>query len=242
MPLGGMITERDRRNHHIGPLRGVEHRRLELDEEIQSIPIESLISIKYFSEIKKELKEQIHTRINTPPPRRALSCCEKIIQWLCGGNSNNQVHADPGRIIRQIVDEKGERVILIEIQYIRYSNINSPSYFNALAKTDAEVYYKERFDTVPLTFYLLNNQDFDQTNFDLKRAQAVTLCRLVAHLKAMVGQYPDEPTLNNIINKQAILDIGDPPQEALVHITEPGTTAVQIEIQAPIHNIDDWHR
>ena len=53
--------------------------------------------------------------------------------------------------------------------------INTPSYFNILSVSDAI--------------------DFDRTNFDVKQAQGVILCRLVTQLKAMRNDYPDELTL-----------------------------------------------
>jgi len=239
--LGGMQTERDNADHRRGPLRGAEHRKIELDEEIQCIPVESIISIKYSGAIKKELTEQIHQRLKTPPPLVQLSCCGKVNQWCCKtfccccNDSNNQVHIDPGRTIPQIVDEKGERVILITIEYIRYNNIDTPSYFNALATTDAAVYYKDHLHTDTLKFYLLNNQVFEQTDFDLKRMQGATLCRLVTHLKAMAGQYPDEPTLQNIISKQEVQVIGDPPQETMNRLSGPGIGALTLTAQVPVH-------
>jgi hypothetical protein len=169
LPLGGRQTERDNADPHIGPLRGAQHRKVELDEEIQCIPIESIISIKYAGEVKKELTEQTHFRLNTPPPPVPLSCCEKVSRWCCTtcccccccNDSSNQVHIDPGRMITQIVGQKSERVISITIEYIRYNNIDTPSYFRALAPADATGYYKDHLHTDPIQFYLVNNQDFE---------------------------------------------------------------------------------
>lgn len=203
------------RYDHIGPLRAIEHRQMELEEEIQCIPIESIISIKYTGEIKKELTEQMHAVLEKTTPKK-LSCCGKFNQWCCCcKTSKNQIHADTGQTISKIVDEKGERVILMTIEYIRYNHINTPSYLNALPSRDAIAFYKEHFHTDVLKFYLLNNHDFDRTNFDVKRAQGAALCRLVTQLKAMVNEYPDDATLETIIRKQEIQAIGDPLQETL---------------------------
>ncbi len=142
---------------------------------------------------------------------------------------------DSGHTITQLVDEKGERVILITIEYIRYNNINTPSYFHALATTDAAVFYREHLHTDTLQFYLLNNQDFDQTNFNLKRVQGATLCRLVTQLKAMNGEYPDESILENIISKQEIQAIGDPLQETLNRLVGPGIATLNLTARVPVH-------
>jgi hypothetical protein len=243
--LGGLQTQRDNADRHTGPLHGTEHRQIELGEEIQCIPIESIISIKYSGEVRKELTEKVHTRIPTPPPSVRLSCCQKVNQWCsktfccCCNKSKNQVHIDSGRTVVEIVGEKGERVILISIEYIRYHNINTPSYFNALATADATSYYKDHLHTDKLNFYLLNNQDFDQTDFNLKRAQGSTLCRLVTLLKAMDGEYPDESTLENIIDKHEIQTIGDPPKETMDKIVGHGTTTTTVETRVPLQALQN---
>lgn len=211
------------RDDRIGPLRGIEHRQLELDEEIQCIPIESILSIKYTGEIRKQLTEQTHAVLEQITPRK-LSCGEKFQRWCCCKTMNNQVHTDTGQTISQIVDEKGERVILMTIEYIRYNHINSPSYFNVLPNDDAMNFYREHFHQDVLKFYLLNNHDFDRTNFDVKRAQGATFCRLVTQLKAMVDQYPNDATLETIIRKQEIQAIGDPLQETLNRSINRNTT------------------
>jgi hypothetical protein len=242
--LGGVQTERDNADHRVGPLHSAEHRRIELNEEIQCIPIESIISIKYSGEIKKELTEQTHARLKTPPPDE-LSCCGTINRWCCRtfccccNSCKNQVHIDPEHTINQIVDEKGERVILITIEYIRYSNINSPSHLNVLATIDAVAYYKDRLHTDTLKFYVLNNRDFEQTDFDLKRVQGARLCRLVTQLKAMAGQYPNESTLQDIISKQEIQVIGDPLQETMNTLVGPGRTTFNLTARVPIHTTQD---
>lgn len=55
--LSGKQTARDDADQRRGPLHKSEHRKIELDEEIQCIPIDSIISIKYSGEVKKEHKE-----------------------------------------------------------------------------------------------------------------------------------------------------------------------------------------
>jgi hypothetical protein len=243
--LGGIQTERDSADRHLGPLRGVEHRQIELGEEIQCIPIESIISIKYSGEVKKELTEQAHARIRTPPPPVQLSCCQKMSQWCsktlccCCNESNNQVHINPDHTTVQVVDEKGERFILITIEYIRYSNINTPSYFGALATTDAAAYYKDHLHTDTLKFYILNNHDFEQADFDLKRAQGATLCRLITLLKAMSGQYPDEAALADIINKHEIQTVGDSPRENLDKLIGHGRATASLELRVPVHALQN---
>jgi hypothetical protein len=55
----------------------------------------------------------------------------------------------------------------------------------------------------------------------------------------MAGQYPDESTLQNIISKQEIQVIGDPPQESLNHLVGPGRMAFSLTARVPIHTTQD---
>ena len=59
------------------------------------------------------------------------------------------------------------------------------------------------------------HQEFEQVNFDLKRAQGAALCRLVTQFKDMDGRYPDKTALAEMINKHEVQVVGDPPQEML---------------------------
>lgn len=149
------------------------------------------------------------------------------------------MHNDPEFTTPRIVDEKGERVILITIEYIRYHNINTPSYFTALATTDAAVYYRDHLYTDTMKFYLLNNQDFEHEDFNSKRTEGSLLCRLVTQLKALAGQYPDDSTLKNIIHQEQIHIIGDPPQETMNQLVEGGKTTATLTARVPVHTTEN---
>ncbi|CAF4282701.1 unnamed protein product [Rotaria sp. Silwood2] len=238
--LGGIQTARDTADHHLGPAGGVERRKLELEEEITVIPIESIISIKSASDVKKGQTEYKTLRQKTPVVIQ-LSCCERIVRWCnrtfcccccCCDNSNHQINNEPEQIITTISNQEAERKILITIEYIRYSNIHTPSHIRVLPTTDQGTFYKEHLHTDILKFYLLDNIDFEQIDFDVKRMQAATLCRLVTQLKSMIGHYPNEQTLEQLINRQGSLAIGDPPKETIERLLNPGKTVKSLE--API--------
>jgi hypothetical protein len=238
--LGGMQTERDNADHRLGPSRGNTRRRLEIDEETIFIPIESILSIKHSSEIKKGHTEYQHVLVERPQHVK-LSCCGEIKQWCCKtfccccNNSDRRVHNGPEKIVTTISGEEAERKIIITIEYIRYSNIHTPSHVRVLAVSDQTAFYKENFHQETLQFYLLDSDDYQQTDFDLKHMQASILCRLVTDLKAMMGHYPDESTLQTLISKHDGLAIGDPPRETLGQLTGLGqvSTRMELAIQNP---------
>jgi hypothetical protein len=159
--------------------------------------------------------------LKTPPPPVELSCCGKLSQWCsktvccCCDNSKNQVHRFSEQIVTTISGKEAVRRILIIIEYIRYSNINTPSHIRVLGSDDQLTFYKERLHADTLQFYLLDNHDFENNDYVLKQAQAASLCRLVTQLKAMVGQYPDAAALEKIGGKRDDLVIGEPPNEAI---------------------------
>jgi len=243
--LGGMQTKRDNADHHIGPVRKAEHRKIELNEEIVCIPIESIISMKYSGEIKKELTEQMHARLKTPPPPVDFSCCGKMNRWCCKtfccccNDSESQIHKEPEQIITKISNREAERKILVTVEYIRYSNIHTPSNVRVLSVPDQVAFYKEHLDIDTLKFYLLANRDFEQADFNLKRTQASTLCRLVTQLKSMIGYYPDEPTLEKIIGKRGTFAIGDPPQETIGQSVGSARANVGWETTVPFTAIEN---
>jgi hypothetical protein len=223
--LGGMQTERDNADRHLGPSRGTERQREEKDAELTVIPIESILSMKYSSEVKKGQTEFKHVRLATPAPFVRPSCCERVCQWCktfcCCNDSKIQVHTGPEQIIKTISNREAERKILITVDYIHYSNIHTPSHVRVLSVPDQAAFYKEHIDIDTLQFYLLDNHDFEEADFDAKKMQAATICRLVTQLKSMIGHYPDEPTLDQIIGKHGILTIGDPPQGTIQRLDVP---------------------
>ncbi len=217
--MEGIQTKRDNADRHLGPSRGAKQWRIELEEEVIVIPIESIISIKYSSKVKKGEQEYKNVRLKTPPPPVKLSCCQRIGRWCsktfgcCRKDSKYQVYNGPEQIMTTISHQEAERKILITIEYIRYSNIDTPSHTRVLLQSDQFNFFRENHHKDPLEFYLIDSYDFQQDDFDLKRMQASTLCRLITYLKTMIGHYPDEPTLEMIISKQDNLAIGDPPSE-----------------------------
>jgi hypothetical protein len=233
--LGGMQTQRDTADRHRGPSRGALQLIVEAEEDTIVIPIESIISIKSSSEVKKEEIEGRNVRISTPPPSK-LSCWQKLKRWcitlFCRNCMTKQSSKKSEEIIRTILNQEAQRYILITIEYIRYSNIDSPSHVRVLPQSDQAAFFNKHFnmDMDPLQFYLLNNNVFEQTDFNLKREQASILCRLVTQLKAMGGHYPDELALERIISNPNILAIGDPVEETMTRFTGPGRITTTVEL------------
>ena len=199
--------------------------------------------------------ELTHVRPRTHSPSVKLSCCEKVGQccnkyccdcrnkccdWCkkcfgCLKKPKKQVYSEPERTIKTFSDQKAERKILIKIEFIPYSNINSPSLIKVLPTNDQYDFYKKYFSPDILEFYLGGNIfDFKATDFDFKRMKALALCRVVTHLKSMVDHYPDEETLEMIVKNEDILTIGDPPKENIErNIVSDGTTSI-FDISASI--------
>lgn len=227
--LGGMQTERDNADRDLGPTAGSERRYFEREEEIIVIPVESILSIKITDEVKKGQTQIIHIRREKTPEIK-LSCCGKIKKWCavtfccCDCSDccrryhdrwNKKIQPKPPQLIPQITNRTAERRILVTIEQIHYSNIHTPSHTRVLTVPDQTGFFKERFQPELLLFYLLDDANFDEKQFDSYRMQAAILCRLVTELKAMIGSYPDESALKELITKRSLFSTGDIPNEAL---------------------------
>ncbi len=236
--LGGMQTERDKADHR-GLARGATQRQLEIEEETVFIPVDSILSIKHSSEIRKGHTEYQHI-IQKKPQQVKLSCCDKVKQWCnrsfccCCNNSDKRLHTELPEIRTTIQGEHAERRILVTIEYIRYSNIHTPSHVRALAISDQGAFYRENLHKDTMQFYLMDNSDCKQTDFELKHMQASVLCRLVTDFKAMVGHYPDEPTFQTILKRHDGLAIGEPPKEDIVQLMGLANVTTQLQLAIPL--------
>jgi hypothetical protein len=240
--LGGIQTERDAADRHLGPTHGAERRNIDIDEQIIVLPIESILSIKYSSEVKKGHTEFRHARLEASLPPVKLSCCKSCSQWCgktfcCRKYPNNRIRNGPEQIMTMISGQEAERWILITIEYVRYSNIDTPSHLRVLSIDAQHAFYKENLHKDILEFYLIDNNEYEQADFDLKRKQGATLCRLVTQLKSMVGHYPDEATLEIIIGKHETLTIGDPPKESIERMIGTGTAIKSSQVTVPLQTI-----
>jgi hypothetical protein len=109
------------------------------------------------------------------------------------------------------MEKQAQRIVTISIEYSKYSNPGSVSTARLLSRQEQEAYYKERFEPdTKLEFYLINDAEFDPSNFELKQQQAEGLCRTVMHLKAMTGNYPFENELGSILDQPLQRTYGDP--------------------------------
>lgn len=216
--VGRIQTKQDIVNRPPGSSLGSHQYKVDLEEKIIIIPVESILSIKYSSELKKEETESRHIRRNIPSSSIKYSCCEKFRRccqrtFCCRRDSKKQIYAKSEQIITTNSNQKAERKILITLEYARYSNIDTPSHLRVTSTAFQTNFYDQHFHVDSLEFYLLDNNEFEKTDFDLKRMQGSILCCLVTQLKAMIGRYPDEETLEEIINTHDYFEAGDPPTE-----------------------------
>ncbi len=80
-------------------------------------------------------------------------------------------------------------MILIEMKYIRYTNIHIPSHVQVLSNEEKLGFFKEYFDVEPIEFYLVNNTETEGDNFETKRQEASDLIRTIVQLRNMVNRF-----------------------------------------------------
>jgi hypothetical protein len=80
-------------------------------------------------------------------------------------------------------------MILIEMQCIHHSNIDIPTHVRVLPEDEKQKFYTENFNVEPIYFYLVNNNETEQNDFQKKSYEAEKLCRIVVQLRNMVDLF-----------------------------------------------------
>ena len=107
-------------------------------------------------------------------------------------------------------EEEAERMITVSIEYSMYSNLDSATNARLLSREAQEAYYRDKFQpNTTLRFYLVDNNDSNPRNFEMKREQAEALCRIVMQLKGMETNYPSESDLDKILDQPLKRTYGD---------------------------------
>ncbi|CAF1021376.1 unnamed protein product [Adineta ricciae] len=144
-----------------------------------------------------------------PLPEVREGCCthctNKCRCWCCRRN----ILVKLTKKIHSKAERKAERVITMTVEYVKYSNIDTPSHVRLLTGQEQANFYKDKFHVEKeLKFYLVNNNEFDPTNFDMKKEQAEALCRMIKQLKGMRSKYPSETDLSEILNQSHLRTFG----------------------------------
>jgi hypothetical protein len=164
-----------------------------------------------------------------PLPRHDEGCCTNFFnrfRCLC---CRKRVLVDLIKRTDISTGQQAQRMITISIDYSKYSHLESASNARLLSRQEQEAYYRERFEPdTKLEFYLINDTEFDPSNFELKRQQAEGLCRTVMHLKAMTGNYPSENELDSILDQPLQRTYGDPYIEPKLQL--PSNQQAQLQL------------
>ena len=187
-----------------------------VDEEIQIIPVEDIISIKIATEVKKAV-EQKKTARQKSRPAEELSGCEKV-KKCCMTNvfcccCKEEVQA-PDYEITMTEKEEATRIITVIIQHVGHSLVHTPSVVRVLPSDKQAEFYQKYQQVNTLKFYYLHNETFDENEYKMNLQDSEALARIVMQLKAMgncntdelqlralVSHFPDESQLKAIVNR-----------------------------------------
>ena len=196
---------------------------LSLDEQVQLIVVEDIISISYRTDITKNVKTEIKST-SVQNGQGCSSCCS---WWCCCKPDKKHQHA--------IAENKAaDRVIVVTVEYVRHSNLHTSSHIRILADDDRVAFFRDRMNVDILQFYLYSSKEFDHSKFDERRRQAETLCRLVVQLKQMgLTQYPSEAQLAQIVHRNHIELFGDESHEDLPALMVPIVQTTINRVQRP---------
>jgi hypothetical protein len=146
-----------------------------------------------------------------PIPKEKKDCCTSCVGpfrcWCC----RKKKLVDIIKRTNTVSEREAERVIIITIEYNKYSNLDSATNTRLLSTDEQFAYYKDKFKPdAEMKFCLVNSTEVDPTNFELKREEAKTLCRTVMQLKGMRNHYPSDNELDKILDQAIKRTFGDP--------------------------------
>ena len=175
-------------------------RKEDMDEKVRCIPVEDILSISFSTDVKKEYKTIDITKKRPPTPKSPLGCCgqmkKSIKETCCCCPSfpceicQPEEPEKPKYDTSSRTEVKASRMILIEMKYIRHSNVHIPSHVQVLPDDKRLQFYKENFFTDTIYFFLINQTDAnpDENRFDVQRQEAERLIRVVVQLRNMVNR------------------------------------------------------
>ncbi|CAF3052041.1 unnamed protein product [Rotaria socialis] len=194
--------------------------------------------------ITRETDRHRHSNVRVedlPVPKAKSGCFDCCRCWCCRLKVLT-------RIIRRtkiVAEEEAKRFVTITIEYLKYSNLDTPTNTRLLSEQDKLAHYKKKFDQEQkIEFFLFTDTEPQPTKFESKIKQAGEFCRAVMGLKGMRGHYPSPSDLKKIIgpdeNNRQDKIIGPSPYRTIGDVYEEPTlnnpvTQLQIADRGPSH-------
>ncbi|CAF3307916.1 unnamed protein product [Rotaria socialis] len=201
-----------------------------VDQNIQMLAIEDILSIKVSTEVKKEAVQRTNAVIKDKPPEE-LTCCEKV-KSCCTKTICTCCHTEaldmPEYNTTTSLKERANRAITITIEYLRYGNVDTPSNLRVLAKEKQADFYHKLLHTDTIKFYYLQDTHCNEDDYKKCLSESETIARIVVQLKSMVGHYPDETQLKTIVSQKNTHAFGKEVSEKIEMLQGTASTSSQI--------------
>lgn len=199
-----------------------EENRFGLDQSIQMIPVEDIISTAIESSVKKERIQETRKRVKTPP-RKDLSCKDQMKQcciknFCCCCSCFSCCQEDRvAPVIEEIPKEHkaATRNILFTIKYLRHSYVDTPSNVRVLSDAKQSQFYENKLNEETLKFYYYSNEDFSEEHYNNQMQEAEGLARIITQIKGMSPKYPDPAQFQEMVKQHEIAVFGFQPNEDL---------------------------
>ncbi|CAF0840286.1 unnamed protein product [Adineta ricciae] len=194
---------------------------------VTMIPVEDIISIHYTVDLKKSTKLKENMRQVPVVDQQGCCCCAV---------------PKPEHQTEMTTENHVQRMITIHLQYSKHSNLDTVSNARILSGDDRQQFYKDHFQ--PATekkFYLVNNIEHDSKDFEQKKLQAESLCRIITQMKGMnVGvpstsiSYPNPQEFQEILSQPHSSVFGDISQERVHSVQAQALGAVTTWTATPM--------
>lgn len=200
---GGYLSNTNRNTTVLGAAANTVEFKVGVDQEIQMIPVEDILSMKISAEVKKAV-EQKRTARQKHKPVEELGCCDEVkkccMKNFCCCCYKEKTEA-PDYEVTTNQKQEAARVITVTIEHLRYGLVHTPSVVHVLSEDKKAEFFDKHKKVDILTFYYLHNEKFHENEYKMQLQASEALARLVMQLKGMHNRYPDETQLQKMIQQ-----------------------------------------
>lgn len=212
---------------------------VEVDQTIQILPVEDIVSIRVSTDLKKDVLQRISSRLKEKPPEE-LTCCENV-KKCCMKNvcccCDKEVPEALDYDRTNETNTRTKRAVVITIEYFPYGLLDTPSNVRLLSSEKQAEIYNKYCRTETLKFHYVRSGNLEENKYKEALKSCETLARIVMQLKGMIGQYPDDRQLKEIIQQKEAATFGMEPKEDIPMMETSSTqVAVRQETQISFHD------
>jgi hypothetical protein len=142
----------------------------------------------------------------------------------------------PQHVIITTDKREAQRNIVVTIEHVHHSLIDTPSVVRVISNDKQQDFYQKHLVKDTIKFYYLHNEQFEGQEYEQQLLESEAMGRVVMQLKAMIGYYPDESQLQQIIHQNHLHVFGFGPKENVPIFEGSGKVSTAVQRQTTIND------